>query len=369
MINLENIINTLKDEVVFTIAIVLAVITSFIAIPKIEYIDFKVLFSLFNLMLIVKAFEKLKVLDKLAVRILAKFNNAREITFILIFLTFLSSMVVTNDVALITFVPLTLIIGKKVNINIVDTIIFQTLGANIGSSLTPMGNPQNLFLFSHYGLKALEFFKITAPLVVLGGIWLYILNLKTEKAPLDFELDRVEIEDKKKAYIYGILFIIIVMSVFNIVDYKIVTGVTIIIFSILDKELIGQVDYFLLATFAGFFIFIGNVSNSEAIKGFMNYFLNSPRKTYFTAISLSQVVSNVPCSILLAGFTDNWREILLGVDIGGMGTLVASLASLISYKLYIGDNVDNSREYLLKFSAYNFISLSIFIIVNYLIFF
>lgn len=369
VISLENIIRNLKNEVVFIGALILAIGTSFIAIPRLGYIDFKVLFSLFNLMLMVKAFEELKIMDKLAIEILSRYKNSRIVSFILISLTFISAMFVTNDVALITFVPLSLIIGKKAKIDVIDTIVFQTLAANIGSSLTPMGNPQNLFLFSYYKLHAGEFFKVTAPLVIIGGIWLFIINLKTKNIHLNFQLNSVKIEDKRKAIIYGVLFITIVMSIFNFIDYKLVSAVTIILVFIFDKELIMKVDYFLLATFIGFFIFIGNISNSEAIHLFMKHVLQSQEKTYFTAISLSQVVSNVPCAILLSGFTKNWREILLGVNIGGMGTLIASLASVIAYKLYVGDYPSRSKEYLIKFSTYNFISLGIFIMINYFILF
>ena len=367
--NLESVIKSLKNEIVFTLALVLAIGTSFIAIPSIDYIDFKVLMSLFNLMLMVKAFEELKIMDKLAVKILSKYKSSRSVSLILISLTFISSMLVTNDVALITFVPLSLIIGRKTKINIMDTIIFQTLAANIGSSFTPMGNPQNLFLFSYYKLNPGEFFMVTAPLVIIGGVWLFIINLKINNNVLNFSLDSVEIKDKKKGIMYGILFVAIIMSIFNFIDYRIITLITIMTVFMLDRELIAKVDYYLLATFIGFFIFIGNVSSSDAIHSFMNYLLESKEKTYFTSISLSQVVSNVPCAILLAGFTDNWKEALLGVNIGGMGTLIASLASVISYKLYATDSPNKTKEYIIKFSAYNFISLIVFTGINYLIFF
>jgi Na+/H+ antiporter NhaD/arsenite permease-like protein len=365
--NVESIINTLKNEVVFTGALILAIGTSFISIPRLDYIDFKVLFSLFNLMLMVKAFEKLKIMDKLAVEILSKYKNSRMVSLILISLTFISSMFVTNDVALITFVPLTLIIGKKTKIEVIDIIIFQTLAANIGSSLTPMGNPQNLFLFSYYKLKAGAFFKITAPLVAIGAIWLFLINLRNKNISLDFQLNHIPIKDKKRAVIYGVLFFIIIMSVFNVIDYKLVSALTIIVVFFLDRELIMKVDYFLLFTFIGFFLFIGNVSNSTGIHSVMKYILGSEKKSYFAAILLSQVISNVPCAVLLAGFTENWREILLGVNIGGVGTLIASLASVISYKLYVADFPEKSKGYLKKFTIYNLISLVVFIIINYII--
>jgi len=164
--NINQIVNIFKKQLILTIAGILAIITSFFSFPKIEYIDFKVLFTLFNLMLIVSAFKHLKILDKMAVGLLTKFDSSKKISFILIYLTFFSSMLITNDVALITFVPLTLIISKRAKINPIKLIIFQTLAANIGSGLTPMGNPQNLFIFSYYNLTAIEFFRNNAPIYI-----------------------------------------------------------------------------------------------------------------------------------------------------------------------------------------------------------
>ncbi|KOA18519.1 inner membrane protein YbiR [Clostridium homopropionicum DSM 5847] len=367
---MKRIVEILKEEMVFAIALILAFLTSIISLPKVEYIDFKVLFSLFNLMVVVKAFEKLKILELTAGKILCKYKSARKVSLILIGLTFFSSMLITNDVALITFVPITLIIGIRAKFNVADTIIFQTLAANIGSSLTPMGNPQNLFLFSFYNLKAVEFFKVTGPLVAMGGICLIFFNLKIKDLMLQFSLKSIKIKNMKKAIIYGILFIIIILSVFNVIDYRIVTIITIVIVLILDKRILKQIDYLLLMTFVFFFIFIGNVSNMDFINSHLVNFLNSKTKTYIAALTLSQGISNVPCSIFMANFTNNWREVLLGVNIGGMGTLIASLASLISYKLYVKSKLEHrdNNQYLVKFTLYNFSTLFIMAIINYFIY-
>lgn len=369
MINLGKAIEKLKGEMVFTISVILAIVTSFISMPKLEYIDFKVLLSLFNLMVMVKAFEELKIMDKLAVKILNRYENARKVSLVLIGITFFSSMLITNDVALITFVPLALIIGNRAKFNVMNTVIFQTLAANIGSSLTPMGNPQNLFLFSFYSLKPLDFFKVTIPFVIMGGIWLIILNLKVKNGILEFALEDIDIQDKKKSAIYGVLFLLIILSVFSIIDYKAIFVATLTIVLILDRNLLSKVDYFLLITFVCFFIFIGNLSNMDLIRSYLVSFLDNKAKTYVAALGLSQAISNVPCAILLSSFTDNWRELLLGVNIGGMGTLIASLASVISYKLYCDySTTDGTKEYLIKFTAYNVISLILIGVVNYIVF-
>ena len=363
------ILNIFKNEIVFALAATLAIITSFFSFPKIEYIDFKVLFTLFNLMIIVTAFNHIKILDKIAVSLLTKFDNSKKISAVLIYLTFFSSMLITNDVALITFVPLTLIISKRANLSVMKLVIFQTIAANVGSSLTPMGNPQNLFIFSYYNLTAFEFFKIMLPCALLGILWLFILNSTEKNKKLKFDLEDIVIESKLQVLVFCALFIFIILSVFNIVNYKLAFIITILVVLLLNKDLLVKVDYILLLTFVCFFIFIGNLSNLSFIEQYAKVFLQNKSTTYIASIALSQIISNVPCSILLANFTSNWRELLLGVNIGGLGTLIASLASVISYKLYTNENADEKKDkYLSYFTLYNLISLLIFTLINYFIF-
>lgn len=359
-------IEKLKNEKVFSISLLLAISTSFFIKPQISYINFKVLVLLFNLMIIISAFENLKVMDKIALEILSKCKNTRTVSMVFVIVTFFASMLVTNDVALLTFVPLAMFTFKKAKVDSMRTIIIQTLAANIGSSLTPMGNPQNLFLFTQYNLNALQFFSVTIPFVVLGMLWLLLLNKRVLKEEIKLSLNTVHIEDKKRTIIYFVLFIFIVFSVFGLVDYKYTFLATVLCIIFMDKYLIKEADYFLLATFICFFIFIGNISNIELIQEYLKHFLQKPNMPYFSSIVLSQIVSNVPCSILLSGFTDNWREVLLGVNIGGMGTLIASLASLISYKIYMNESEEKNKVYLIKFNVYNFVSLFIFTFIGYL---
>lgn len=354
----------LKNEIVFAISLIFAVATSLMSAPKIKYIDFKVLAILFNLMVVIAAFEKLKILDKIAVSILTKFNKERQISLVLIFLTFISSMFITNDVALITLVPLTLIIAKKTGWHPIFTIIFQTLAANLGSSLTPMGNPQNLFLYSFYNISPIEFFKVTLPIILIGVFWLIIINYRLKENEINFKLESVHIKNETQAFIFGVLFIFVVFSVFNIVNYKIAFLVTLFIVVFTDKSLLKQVDYILLTTFICFFIIIGNLSHMPSFTSSITKFLSSSKNVYFSSILFSQVISNVPSAILLSSFTSQWKEVILGVNIGGMGTLIASLASLISYKFYIKE-YGQSKKYLIHFHGYNVISLFIFSFVIY----
>ena len=334
-----------KKEIVLIIAIVLALGSSLIAKPQISYIDFKVLILLFNLMIVVAAFKDLNVLDSIAISLLKKCNTYKSVSFALVFITFVSSMVVTNDVALITFVPLSIVIAKKANISVLKIVVFQTLAANLGSSFTPMGNPQNLFIYSFYNLSPIDFFKITLPILVLSIIFLVLLILKDKKINLNIELEDVNIKNKRDVVLFSILFIVILLSVFHIVDYKLTFIITIITVLLLNKSLFKEVDYSLLITFIGFFIFVGNISTLEVVRNFMEGVLNSKESTYLSGILASQVISNVPATMLLSGFTSNFRELLLGVNIGGMGTLIASLASVISYKLYLGEFKEEGNTY------------------------
>lgn len=364
-IDIYSIKERLKKEKIFVTALLLAIFTSFLVKPQLSYINFKVLALLFNLMIIVSAFENLRVMDKIALGILSKCSNTRTVSLVFILLTFFSSMLVTNDVALLTFVPLSIFTFKKIDVDSMTTIIFQTLAANIGSSLTPMGNPQNLFLFTHYKLNGFQFFSVTIPFVALGMVWLLFLNRKMIKENFEFSLKAISIEDKLKAGIYSVLFILIVLSVFNLIDYRYILLAAVLCVFFMDKQLFKQVDYFLLATFICFFIFIGNISNIQFMQHVLKSFLQKPGIPYFSSIALSQIISNVPCSILISRFTNNWREVLLGVNIGGMGTIIASLASLISYKIYVNENEAKTRIYMKKFYIYNFTGLILFSLISY----
>ena len=357
-------IEFLKRECVIVIAVTLAILSSFISIPKLSYIDFKVLILLFNLMVVVAAFKELKVLDSIAIGLLKKCNTYTSISLALVFITFISSMIVTNDVALITFVPLSIVIARKANINVLKIVIFQTLAANLGSSFTPMGNPQNLFIYSFYNLSPIDFFKITLPIVVLAVLFLVLLVFKDKKMNLSLDLEDVKIDNKKDVYLFGGLFLIILLSVFHVIDYKVTFLITVIMVLILNKKLFSQVDYSLLITFIGFFIFVGNISTMDVVKNFMEGILNSPKSTFLASVLSSQVISNVPATMLLSGFTDHFKELLLGVNIGGMGTLIASLASVISYKIYTSEF--GNDNYMKSFTFYNILGLIIFVPIAYI---
>jgi Na+/H+ antiporter NhaD/arsenite permease-like protein len=356
----------LKKDLVFTISLILALASCIVQPPKLEYLNFHVLVSLFNLMLAIKAFEELRLLDKFAISILNRSTNSKSVSMILILLCFFSSMFVTNDVALLTFVPLTLVIGKKTNMPTMETIILQTIAANIGSSLTPMGNPQNLFIYSYYGITPGAFFMTVLFLAILGMGSLFLLIHRLPKRELKVVIDPIEIDDRKQAMIWGLVLASIIASIFGVIHYGIALTITLLAVLFLNRKLFIKIDYLLLITFVCFFVFIGNLSHSDTVQAVASEGLSNTSSVYFTSILASQLISNVPASILLASFTTDWKPLLLGVNIGGLGTIIASLASVISYKLFIQTNPTEGKKYLIKFSMYNFLFLAFLTLIQYI---
>ncbi len=337
----------------------LAAASSFYAVPKISYIDFHVLSILFCLMLVVAGFKKLKVLDYLAVYVLTMCSSLRNITLALTGITFFSSMFVTNDVALLTFVPLTLIIGKRLQHDMAKIIILQTLAANLGSALTPMGNPQNLFLYAHFKMSSLAFLSTMAPLAIISAVWLFVLIGNERDQEMRIELFLPVLGPRNILVLYFSIFVVCLLAVFHFLDFRLAFAVTFLGVLISDRSLFRRIDYALLITFCGFFVFIGNISSLDFIHQLQKDWLNNAAGVYWLGIVTSQFVSNVPAAMLLAGFTSQAEALLLGVDVGALGTLIASMASVISYKLYIESNPTQGRNYLMLFLYYNVMGLLI----------
>jgi Na+/H+ antiporter NhaD/arsenite permease-like protein len=348
-------INIVKQEAVFFIAVAATAGTCLFRLPDLGSIDWKVIAALFNLMLVSLALEEYKLLDKIAIKALVSFGNTKRITAAMIVTTALIAMLITNDVALITVVPLTIVMAKKADFDPYEMIILETAAANIGSSLTPFGNPQNLYLYEFYKIPTLEFFKITLIFVAAGMVMLFVINLFHHNKRLHFEEESIQITDKRRIAVYMAVLILILLSIIRLVDYRLVTLTTVILFALMDRKLIAKADYFLLGTFIIFFLFVNNVTHMDYIINAAASLLTSQAKVLITSTVLSQGISNVPAAILLSGFTQHHKALLLGVSIGGMGTMVASLANLISYKLYCKEY---SRErYNKLFYPLNFILL------------
>lgn len=352
--------NRLKKETVFSVTILLAVFTSIASRTDLKVIDMKVIASLFSLMLISLAFEKYQLLNYISTSILSKVNSQRNIGFLLIFVTAVLGSFITNDVALITIVPITISIGKKAGFDPCKIIVFETIAANIGSSLTPFGNPQNLYLYSRYRICLSSFLAVIAPVAVFGMFILFILSLSLNNKSININVQIIKTSSNKKVFMYIILFILTLLSILRVLDYRIITIFVFINVLIFDIELFKSVDYYLLGTFIGFFIFVDHLNQMIFIKYIAEKFLGSPKQVFLISTALSQFISNVPTAILMSTFVKVPDMILLGVTVGGLGTLIASLANLISYKFYIKEY--EGSTYLKSFYKINIIILLILII-------
>lgn len=340
-------------------AVTLAALSSCLYAPRLAYIDFGVLSVLLSLMLVVAGLKSVCFLDWLAVELLNSCRSWRGAVAALVGLTYVASMFVTNDVALLTFVPLALIVGKKLQTDMARVIILQTLAANLGSMLMPPGNPQNLFLYAYYGYTAQSFFGVMLWPSALALAYLCFLLLRRPDKRLSLRLSAPERPARWRTSLFLALLALNIAAVLHLLDKTAALAVTAIAVSLVRRGLFKQVDYSLLATFVGFFIFIGNISHTETAVYLQQSFLGTATGTYLAGLLSSQFISNVPAAILLAGLTREADALLLGVNIGGLGTLIASMASVISYKLFAAEYPYQAGTYLRMFLYYNFFGLAL----------
>lgn len=364
-----------QNETVFCIATLAAIISMFFVAPSVAYltyIDFPVLALLLSLMIVVAGFQSVGIFDKILPYLVKKAGNTRTLSALLIFVCFFTSMWITNDVALITFVPFAILILKKIEKPelFIPVIVLQTIAANLGSMCTPIGNPQNLYLYTVSGMDMGSFLGIMMPATIISFVLLSISLLWIKKEKIgDLSLtDAIEIEDTHmeglKTVCYGILFVLCLLTVLHIVDYRISLICVLIAALILRPKLILKADYMLLLTFVSFFIFVGNIKNIPFIYEFFSNQVAG--KELLFGVLTSQVISNVPAAVLLSGFTDNVGDLLLGANLGGLGTIIASMASLISFKFYVKEKHSSAKKYLVIFSVANVLFLMVLLLFTYI---
>ncbi len=364
-------IDFIKKETVLTAAFALALISAFFVAPSekyLDYIDFRVLGILLSLMIIMSAFQRTGIFDRIGTAMLWHIRNTRQLYLALVMTCFFSAMLITNDAALITFVPFSLMVLKKAGREdeLIFVVVLQTIAANLGSMLTPAGNPQNLYLYSLSGMSMTDFIMFMLPytgvsLVMLTAI---IMLRKNEKVSIELPTavetgDKLSSKSKALTVIYTVLFVLGILSVCRVLPYYILLAVVAVTVFICDRRTFLYVDYCLILTFICFFIFIGNMENIDIIRNAFERTVTG--NELLTGILSSQIISNVPAALMLSGFTNDYRTLLLGVNIGGLGTLIASMASLISYKLYVRNYNDNKGKYLLGFTLWNILFLAVLV--------
>lgn len=389
----------IKKETVLSIAIVLAVISVFLVLPDrqyLDYIDFRTLGILFSLMAVVAGLRELGLFDWFAGRLLQRVHGIGAIATVLVLLCFFSSMLITNDVSLITFVPFTIVLAHKMPTIITEKwllriVVMQTVAANLGSMMTPIGNPQNLYLYGKTEMSVADFIKLLLPytvaaLVLLLG-WIVICAWRDRRQAAVDPDDRMENQRDKLTAVkndagnkqitgndiqnfqlnwkligYVMLFVFSLLVVSRMIPYGILVGVVLIYLVLYDRRILGKVDYSLLATFAALFIFIGNIGRISVFHDWLQRIITG--REVITSVLASQVMSNVPAAILLSGFTENIQALIIGTNLGGLGTLIASMASLISFKYIAKENATLRGRYFLSFTIANVVFLVVMLMFN-----
>lgn len=335
---MAKILNFFETNFIFTIAVIAAIVSCFFVKPDAEYwgyFDIDTIVCITLLLVVIAAFSNIQFFEKVARWLVKKFKNTRSIIMCLIFITYVSALVNANDMSLLTFLPLAYIVLKYTN-NIkyvAFTFIMQNIASNLGGMITPIGNPQNLYIFSFYDMNLFEFLKIMAIPTLIALVLIIVVCLFIKKEPLEFKDNEVSHFSVPKAIIYGILFAITLMVVFGIIPWWIAVIVILITVAICDIKAYMLVDYTIPLTFVAFFIFSGNLSRIPAIIDIMQSFIDN--HTFLTAYISCQLISNVPTAVLLSKFTGNYAHLLVSVNVASLGIIFSSLSGVIALKEYI----------------------------------
>ena len=338
----------LKGEVVLSAAVALAAASAFVVPPSpayLSYVDWDTLALLFSLMAVMKGFQRLGLFEAVGCRLLKRTATSRAMVAVLVFLPFVSSMVITNDVSLITFVPFGLIVLRMAGREdlAVPVVALQTLAANLGSMLTPMGNPQNLYLYSQSGMGFGRLCAVMAPYAALSAVCVGAAGAALPSRPVGKLGVTAYLQSGKGLLVWTAGFALCLLAIFDVLPPLAVAAAVLVCLLVWDRQVLRSVDYALLGTFLAFFVFIGNLSAIPQFRQLLARLLEG--RVVVVGVLASQVISNVPAALLLSGFTQDWEGLLIGTNLGGLGTLIASMASLISYKQL-------SREYPEKRGAY-----------------
>jgi len=359
-----------KKQAVLCIALVAMAFTCILVPPDTAYLgyfDLRTLATLFCTLAVVAAFSHIHLFEVISKTIVIKLHTLRNATLGLVMITFFGSMLLANDMALLTFLPLGYFVlnstgNKKA---MAFTFIMQNIAANLGGMVTPFGNPQNLYLYSYFNIGTGEFVQIMLPSFVTATLLIIGICLFVKPTPLTLKNDEEYHLPVGKTVIYSVLFVASILIVFRIIPYLIGTLLITAILLFMDRKSIKEVNYPLLATFCAFFVFSGNLARIPAVSQFFSGLL--PMNTLLFGILSCQCISNVPSAVLLSHFTTDYASLLPAVNIGGLGTLIASLASLITFSEYKKHNPEQTKKYIVMFTAINFGFMAVLFVVQSLI--
>ena len=351
-----------RREPVLLIAAVAALVSCFFVPPDAEYLkylDLRTLALLYCLMTVVAGLRQAGLFAHLAHTLCEKAESVRAIGLLLVLLSFFAAMLITNDVALLTFVPFAVVVLGMADRtqDLIRIVALQTVAANLGSMLTPVGNPQNLYLYSYYDYGFLSFLRVTLPYWALSLLLICAACLLLPKERLHLFLGEAPGIDRKGLGVYAALFGLCLLVVLHVLPWPVMLAGMLLVLAFYDRKTLTEADFLLLLTFTAFFVFSGNLARIPAVDALLQRLLAG--REYPVSLAASQVISNVPAALLLSGFTPNGDALVLGVNIGGLGTPIASLASLISLKLYSHSDHAQTGRYLLEFTLVNLVLLGV----------
>lgn len=371
---MDKILAAFKKDPVLYISGILALLSSFIVRPDAEYIgyiNFRVLAILLGLMLIVSACVRIGTFDYMTYCLLRKIKGQRHISILLVSMSFFLAMLLTNDVTLVTLVPFAIMVlsSFKDSRSMMYTLIFMTVATNLGSMLTPIGNPQNLYLYANYNMNLGSFFKLMLPYsafaLILIAIGVFIM-CKNKESDGDSKMQKAQAPKLSRLLIYIALFILCVLAVAGYVNWIVMIAIVAVAIFILDKGAYKGADYALLLTFVFFFVLTGNIGRISEVKETLSSIVE--RDPVITAIVASQIISNVPAAMLLSAFTGDGASLVVGSNLGGLGTLIASMASLITYKYHAKlPQEEKGGKYIPAFTVVNIILLALLLAFHYIL--
>ena len=354
-----------RANAMLVISLLAAAATAFFVPPDSAYLgyyDLKTLSCLFSVLAVVGALRDLDVFSALSQRMVHTFSTVRGVCTALVVITMFGSMLLTNDTALLTFLPLGWFVlsvtGQEKHAALL--FILQNCAANLCGMITPFGNPQNLYLFSYYGIPAGTFFSVMLPPFILSTVLILLCCLLFPKDRLTVPEAQVVV-DRRRAVVYGGLFCLAVAMVLRLIPYGPGLAVIVLALWFLDRHALKSVDWGLLATFAAFFTFSGNLARMEPVRMLFVRLLS--HGTMLISALTCQIISNVPAAMLLSGYSSDLRELIIGVDLGGLGTLIASMASLISYKQLVEQAPELRGLYLKLFTLLNLGFLAVLLLI------
>lgn len=365
-----------KNNIIFTIVVVIAAISCFfVPFDKVywDYFEWNTLACIFLLLLIIAGFANIQFFEKVARVIVKKFKNTRSVIMCLIFITYVSALINANDMSLLTFLPLAYIVLKYTNNQkyIAFTFIMQNIASNLGGMLVPTGNPQNLFIFSFYKMSLWEFLKIMALPTLIALMLIVVVCMFVKKDPLTYIDNTSNKLNIKKTIIYGVLFVITLLVVLRVIPWWIAILIVVVTMAFCDWKSFLMVDYTVPLTFVCFFIFSGNMARIPAVTNLMESFVN--KHTYITAYVSCQLISNVPTAVLLSKFTNNYAHLLVSVNVASLGIIFSSLSGVIALKEYTKvvrkENIDKKHGiwyYIGLDTLFNIVGALILVPLSYL---